>query len=58
MANRLDENTMKGSLVTPKTAGIESTAKAMSLSSITATVRSNGVACSKCLMLSACHPDL
>lgn len=76
MAKRLDEKTMKGSRVTPKTAGIESTwkqdtklspitthlflgiytckmdkgqreltANAISLSSITATVRSKGVAC-------------
>lgn len=48
MAKKLEVKTTKGSRVTPKTAGIESTANTISLSSITATVRSNGVACPKC----------
>lgn len=58
MAKRLDVKTTNGSRVTPKTAGIESTANAMSLSSITATVRSKGVACPKCLIPSTPHQDL
>lgn len=58
MAKKFDVITMKGSLVTPKTAGIESTANAISLSSITAMVSSKGVACPKCSRLSSHPPEV
>jgi hypothetical protein len=43
-AKMLDEKTISGSLVTPNTAGIESTANAMSLNSRTTNVSNRGVA--------------
>ena len=44
MANMFEEKTMNGSVVTPKTAGTESTANTMSLSSMQVKTSRSGVA--------------